>query len=99
VNLGATYLLCKAGECLGGTRICVLFAIRRDWLSNVGQRIDLMKIGNSFLLSRQSIKENYDVQRGNHGFSYVKLTLTAMICFQLLKSYQEKQEVLASQML
>jgi hypothetical protein len=58
-----------------------------------------MKIGNSFLLSRQSIKENYDVQRGNHGISYVKLTLTAMICFQLLKSYQEKQEVLASQML
>ena len=58
-----------------------------------------MKIGSSFLPSRQTIKESYDVQRGNHGISYVKLTPIAMICFQPLKNYQEKQEVLASQML
>jgi hypothetical protein len=79
--------------------ICVFFAIRPDRLSNIGQQIDRMKIGSSFLPSRQTIKESYDVQRGNHGISYVKLTPIAMICFQPLKNYQEKQKILASQML
>jgi hypothetical protein len=90
VNQGATYLLRRIGECLGGTKIFVLFAIRQDRLSNVGQRIERMKIGSSFLPSRQSIKESYDVQRGNHGISYVKLTPTAMICFQQLKELSGK---------